>query len=982
MNLLSRFRCSILLSFVFIFISGLLFAEENSTSTTSSTQSPSELSGNKTTVRPAIPFASGTKSTEYNALQTRSVQSSSTANHDSTAAATVRTNASTGILPATPFAKSRNNPAYATDAGTSILTPPAKPIAEPKTIVKSKPTTESKPTAEPKTKTDKKADTRESSVPSEQVAKSTKPATPESLRGTKKTDAPDSKVKDVKDAPSKPMPLTIPTQPPKADKTIKPAQKQPNTDSASAKETRQSVTAEKKEPSEGKAVSQAPLFLSQSQGEAGILPAAGYPNAATAVSEMYNDIVRGMNTRQVTPLYQQWRRYCAQVLARTNALNTGNELNNRCRLSWYDKLYRNPLTTVSVMEEYSQMMYSTLGGSAYAMILGIRDARVKMDVSRSEKPIRVPIAHSPDEAVEILKTTLEEIAVLQKKSVAALTEEEKNFIARDTQSVFCSQIQNGHTLPNIPWAKYIIDLLEKMDKAALYDATEAMITLTDEAFLNQLAKLDPSKYEEFEQDGKKFHRIKTEAGYILIGDKNNTEWNLDSFSDIVCVIDLGGDDTYQEGICNIHRPVFMVLDLGKGNDQYTGSRMGIQGGAVLGVTLWYNQGGNNTYRARDVAQGSAIGGAGILIDNGGDDTYLSFLRGQGHAICGLGMLIDRSGADDYHAAMLAQGLGNPGGFAVLLDKSGNDHYYVGGYFPDSYEEHPGYDGWGQGLGAGIRQVACGGIGLLLEGEGDDTYEYDYFAHGGGYWMGIGLIRDFAGDDKRPAATSREYNGGPRQQGIWQRFSCGFGCHYALGYCFDDRGNDTYNGTIMGSGMGWDLAAGFLVDFDGDDMFTATQGLTQGCGAEGSIGVIMEYRGNNTYYGASQGYAGGNLTYHSAMDCGANFSFVVDHGGKDVYGNNAQNNTMSQSGMPTGFIIDRPTATELAEMEKEKQEALAKAKAEKEAQDEALAKARQAGIVQPAVAQPAPQQMQQQYPQPQYQNNQQRYPFMGRGYRGR
>ncbi|MDO5566323.1 MAG: hypothetical protein Q4G59_06665, partial [Planctomycetia bacterium] len=738
MNLLSYFRCSILLSS--LVISGLLFAEENSTSTAASMQpSSSDLSGKKQNVRPAIPFASGTQSVEYNVFHTTSEQTSSTTNQSSPAPVT---NTATGILPATPFAQSKNNPAYGADANTSAQ--------------------------KPTTKTDSKVDTKKPSAPNEQVSKPTNPATPESLRGTKKADAPDSKVKKVKDEPSKIKTLSIPMPPAKTDKIIKPSQKESKTATTPVEEAKPSSSEKKPEQPEGKAVSRVPLFLNRSQGESGILPAAGYPNAATAVTEMYNDIIRGMNTRQVTPLYQQWRKYCAQVLARTSALNTGNELNNRCRLSWYDELYRNPIATVSVMEEYSQKMYSSLGGSAYAMILGIRDARVRMDVSSSRNPINVPVARSADEAVEILKDTLEQIALLQKKSVAALTEEEKNFIARDVQTVFCSQIQNGHTLPNIPWAKYIIDLLEKMDKAALYDAVEGMLALTDEAFLNQLAQLDPSKYEEFEQNGKKVHRIKTAAGYILIGDKENTNWELDSYSDVVCVIDLGGDDVYKEGICNIHRPVFMVLDLGEGNDQYTGSRMGIQGGAVLGVTLWYNQGGNNSYRARDIAQGSAIGGAGILIDNGGDDTYLSFLRGQGHALCGLGMLVDRSGNDDYHAAMLAQGLGNPGGFAVLLDKSGDDHYYVGGYFPDSYEEHPGYDGWGQGLGAGIRQVACGGIGLLLEGDGDDTYEFDYFAHGGGYWMGIGLIRDFAGNDKRPAATAREYNGGPRQQGIWQR----------------------------------------------------------------------------------------------------------------------------------------------------------------------------------------------------------------------
>ena len=69
------------------------------------------------------------------------------------------------------------------------------------------------------------------------------------------------------------------------------------------------------------------------------------------------------------------------------------------------------------------------------------------------------------------------------------------------------------------------------------------------------------------------------------------------------------------------------------------------------------------------------------------------------------MLIDRGGHNDYHAAMWAQGFGGPLGFGLLEDLVGDDHYYCGGLYPNSYKpETPGYEGWGQGVGAGIRQV--------------------------------------------------------------------------------------------------------------------------------------------------------------------------------------------------------------------------------------------------------------------------------------
>ncbi|MDO5554929.1 MAG: hypothetical protein Q4G68_14330 [Planctomycetia bacterium] len=669
----------------------------------------------------------------------------------------------------------------------------------------------------------------------------------------------------------------------------------------------------------------------------------GYPNSALAVAEMYDDLVKAMNTRRVTNLYAQWKRYNSSVLNRTRAKVTGSELNGRSRLRWYEQLYREPLSSVMEVENYTRSAYTNFSGSAADIIRGIRDARVKMDLAPSQIATNAYLVSTPEEALAVLATALDQAVLLQKRALAPLTDAEVKMLANELFSVFTSSVRNGHTLPMISRAKYLVDVMDKMDRGSMYDAAELLLPITNQDFLDQLARVNTSALESLDHGNNKIYRIPTAAGDILIGGPEDNVWNLDAIANVLCVIDLGGNDTYIEGICNVNRPVFVVLDLGQGNDKYTATRPGVQGSSILGVSLWYNEGGNNSYSARSLAQGSTIGGVGILIDNAGDDSYVAFFRGQGTALYGLGLMIDRAGSDDYRSAMLAQGLGQPGGFAAIVDVAGNDHYYVGGYYTDSYPEHPGYDGWGQGIGTGIRGVACGGIGLLLEGEGDDTYEYDYFAHGGGYWMGVGAARDFAGNDRRLGATLLAYNKQPRTEKRWQRFSNGFGCHYAMGYLFDDAGNDSYNGTIMGLGMAWDLSAGFLVDFDGTDVFEATGGLTQGVGAEGSIGVLMAYRGEKTYRGSQQGYASSKLTYHSQYDCGANFSFVVDHGGTDVYGCRARNNAMSQRGMATGFVIDRPTTEELAALEAEQQrkaeEALAAAEAAKlKAQQAAQARA--------------------------------------------
>ena len=257
--------------------------------------------------------------------------------------------------------------------------------------------------------------------------------------------------------------------------------------------------------------------------------------------------------------------------------------------------------------------------------------------------------------------------------------------------------------------------------------------------------------------------------------------------------------------------------------------------------------------------------------------------------------------------MWAQGFGGPLGFGLLGDLAGDDHYYCGGLYPNSYKpETPGYEGWGQGVGAGIRQCACGGIGVILDGAGNDTYEFDYLSHGGGYWCGLGFARDFGGNDKR-LICRKAFDGNERTEQLFQRFGCGWGCHYALGFCFDDdAGDDVYEGTIMGSGMAWDCSVGVLCDFVGDDRYEAAGGLTQGCGAQAGLGILFDAKGNDVYAGSGQGYAPPSISYHDVPPLrratSASSSITA---ARDTYGCGAENDTYLQRDGPGGFLIDRP-----------------------------------------------------------------------------
>ena len=55
----------------------------------------------------------------------------------------------------------------------------------------------------------------------------------------------------------------------------------------------------------------------------------------------------GISGNRIVDLYARWRAYNASIRSRTNSLQTGNELNNRCRLRWYEALYQDPLNSVN-----------------------------------------------------------------------------------------------------------------------------------------------------------------------------------------------------------------------------------------------------------------------------------------------------------------------------------------------------------------------------------------------------------------------------------------------------------------------------------------------------------------------------------------------------------------------------------------------------------------------------------------------------------
>ena len=629
--------------------------------------------------------------------------------------------------------------------------------------------------------------------------------------------------------------------------------------------------------------------------------------AAAMVDLLTKEIRDGLQRRKIDSKFSRFRTYAGNRLSAT-ARPSGSELTGYCRLQWYAHLLRNPLKAPVEAEEFTRKLHMSVldGRDGLAEVMAV--ASEKLDLGRREPKAYVEVASS-DDALEVIERALTEVQLEYCAALAPLTKSEILTLSTKLNPIFTTQNRVGHTLQSRSTGRMLLRLLGKMDRVALHRAAEALVPIADRKLLEHLRSLSTDEAATVEGvTGDVARRIDTPSGAIVIGGPGKTVYQLDKMPGVNVVIDVGGGDVYYEGSASLKRPVLIVIDLA-GDDAYEAQTPGVQGSAILGVSMLLDFDGNDVYRAKDMAQGCCLAGAGILVDYAGNDTYVGVRRVQGVAMGGLGICIDRAGNDRYHAALWSQGVGNPWGFGMLDDVAGNDTYYTGGMYLNSYLDDdaptPGYEGWGQGMGGGLRAVADGGVGVLLEGDGDDVYEYDYLSHGGGYWCGVGFARDFGGNDQRLGATRRAYAGGPRTQRRYQRFGNGFGCHYALGFLFDDKGNDTYNGTIMSLGYAWDCAVGYLCDFGGDDRYSGTEGN----GAQMGMGVLFDYDGDDVYLGTKQGRASSGISYHDLPYCGGNFSFVVDYGGTDKYGCGARNNSYLTRYTSGGFLIDRPKQTE-------------------------------------------------------------------------
>ena len=476
-------------------------------------------------------------------------------------------------------------------------------------------------------------------------------------------------------------------------------------------------------------------------------------------------------------------------------------------------MIRHPLTAGEVANELSRKLIAPLHE---------KDRHMKEIVLRSVDLLDLELTSSDDasefnfpELVRIIKVARDGVEL----ALSNVTRDERALLLKNALEPW----------ENSQW-NTISEISMKIDRGKLFNSFPPLLSFLSQNNLSLLKKdlikrfgniTEPVRFEDL-----------SHAGKVIIGGVGPDIYSEDA--DLI--LDLGGDDIYlnNAGGTRVGIPVALVIDW-EGNDHYLTKENFSQGAGVLGGGFLIDLSGNDTFVSLDGSQGAGFWGMGILYHGSGNGAYnaRSFCQGAGQM--GLGLIINEQGHDRYVCSYGGQALGMFGGAGILMDRSGEDFYQLGGLQPDFRDPARSTVSMGQGFGQGVRpqkgiRGIPGGIGLLIDEKGDDTYIADYFAQGSSYYYGSGILIDMDGDD--------EYVSG--------RYSQGAGIHSSVGVCIDKRGNDFYYASFgVAQGTGHDFGAGFFEDEQGDDQYWGGT-LVQGSATNGSIGVFKDLQGSDRY----------------------------------------------------------------------------------------------------------------------------------------
>ena len=304
-------------------------------------------------------------------------------------------------------------------------------------------------------------------------------------------------------------------------------------------------------------------------------------------------------------------------------------------------------------------------------------------------------------------------------------------------------------------------------------------------------------------------------------------------NNVLATFDLAGNDFHGlEAALDFSGRPQLIVDF-SGNDHYGSSWPGGHAAGIGRIALLRDESGDDSYTGSSLVQGAALLGVGVLQDLAGNDSYQATRMAQGFALYGVGLLQDIDGDDRYLLQSLGQGAGLQRGIAALVDGGGDDDYRALGGRPSLYGNEGVFDAWAQGVGLGLRGLAEGGVGVLLDQAGADNYEAGNFAQGGGYYRGVGMLLD--------RGEGSDVLGG-------SRYAQGWGAHGGVGYLSNEAGDDTYwTRHSVNAGLAWDYSLALFRDEQGDDHYRVGD-FSLAASAHHSIAWFIDGGGKDRYEG--------------------------------------------------------------------------------------------------------------------------------------
>jgi hypothetical protein len=463
----------------------------------------------------------------------------------------------------------------------------------------------------------------------------------------------------------------------------------------------------------------------------------------------------------------------------------------------------------------------------------------------------------------------------------------RNVDGNDRITVATRYNVGDETIDAYDYCPAIDDLARTLDEASLWYAAQQCTQALDDARV-KLAALNLGDVPDFSFD------YETPWGWVRVRGGGNDAIHANNE---LLIVDLAGNDQYFGPVAaaDATRTIGLLLDLA-GDDLYR-SHVPAQGAGLCGVGILLDAAGSDSYEATRYAQGVGQFGLGLCADLAGNDRYFTKFSGQGAGYFGVGLLFDTAGDDTYQIYGDGQGLGGPQDVGVLADRTGNDRYTA--VREHSVTGRPSYHSPdddvcvsnAQGFGMGRRGDGsdghswAGGLGAILDGDGDDIYSAGNWSMGTGYWFGIGVLHDRAGND--------EYHG--------VVYSQGSGAHFCIGVHIDEAGNDQHLAEVNShSALAWahDFTIALLLDLAGDDRYSVNRGGL-GYSINRSVAMLIDAGGNDAYNTREierPGFAENSDHFRARDGVGTYFAdttslgLFLDIGGADSYWGALANDT--------------------------------------------------------------------------------------------